>query len=1587
MNKIYKVIWSKVKHQYVVVSELAHSSGKQSRTAKRSLRSRIAALVVCGAIAAFGVYGVLPTQQAFANGAETTQSQYIAVGDANYTDADNYHRGERYDPEKTYTQNIGGHAYVYTPTNDGNFWVRQGYTIEVIHDPRFTGAGGPDKNIIINAYRGENADTDGLVQSYQNVQESMNIHTLNGEELFSTNTSMYGGAVNTPTTGVTVVNPNDPNTLNEFIINEGTTALKGTTMIDVTGEKKSSYFQPVNYDSKTGLYHFGSISSSDNIVSTENLYVIDGIVGVFTKTPGGSSINDVYTGDVYGRNNEILMTGVDSKGNYVSYWGAEIVDPNAPIGSMSMSTLQGKFDEVENNIAKIHKDDIKEIQINQSQTNQGTINLDTNGGADIPGGITITSIHGNDGQDVQLQFTNQDAAGADHSFVLDAGSKVVGKTGKDVATEGGTLTSIDINGKNYLLGGGKNYSDGAGIKFEGTDNPTISVDLAENSGLHFVTEDGKQKLTNNLTVTNYEEPTDTEANNNGGNWTITENNGDGIDRELTNTTLDKTASDNWNTAEDSLIKGDINTSTADTEYGRNYKVIDTDGNVIELKDVASASTLKDIDNNKIGDLEYNAEGDVTNNIVNNKENITEAIGKLDNAVSQGWVASVDNTNIAVKPNEDGSAGKLSFEAGDNIALTADTGNKKITIAADGVVSYDKVDGEYVASVTLGGDKYVPGSDESQTKPSGGVKLTNVAYASGDDKSEAVNVDYLEDYVDKNGGGSWNLTTNGGEGEENEAVSVGKGNTVDFSGVKEIIGEGEDAKEQSNIVVSKEFNKETNTTSVKFDLSDNLNVTNITANSMTVENTTEGEDKSVVNVKYLEDHDFYLQNGKTSLGEGISFGEGENVVDTGYKADENGNIDMIVANADGTQKHVVLTDVASKTALDGVTEDVNEGWTAKVGTDEIPVNPTEVNDKKQNTLEFTGDNKNIDVTANTTDRTIKVALKDDLDVTSVTAGKTATENGTVINGEGLSTGTVKVNGTTDDTTANTITGLSNTTWNETLAGQVAENNDLKGVAATQGQLQQAVAEAVADINTNSYKGWKVSAEGKEASSVGSGATVDFSGAKEQLPETEGNPSELHQNVHVTQTAELDAEGKPTGNTNVAFDLDDKLVLGDNNTTIINGDDNYIHLGDNIALDGNSGSIALTNSKGETAVTINKDGIVVNNSRGNNGNGADVVSYDYDGDHGYMGNKVGVNSLNEIGYNTQDVSYSHTRGRTTIGNISITRVQNPTSDANVGKEILSTAGNNLVIRAGGTVETKSDLVAEGLVQAGDVTVNAEDSGLVEGLTNTTWTDEIATAAADKKSEAAGTAATQGQLGVVASDLSDQITNSGWTASTNKGVAELEKTTDIKNGGTVDFTGDKNINVDQTEVKDDKGNVIGTDIKFGLADNVSLGDGKITLNGAPEEGDDLLNVDNKVTIAQDGTTTFGGAGNGSTTINGQTIQAGGIVLNGEVSEDGVYRGTITGLTNTTTDYDGFAKAGRAATEEQLKEASAAATTTVSAGDNIDVTPTTDTEDGHTDYKVSLQDNVSLGDGKITLNGAPEEGVLLKKATIYSMSTINSL
>ena len=588
MNRIYKVIWSKVKHQYVVVSELAHRDGKRSSAASKSVRMLLAVLAVCG-MTAFGL-GMQDVYAGQGEGVTASSGQYVAIGEANRNEKGVKTEiiGTVWRPQYQYYKMIDNHKYIYTETEAGNFWVREGYTIKVAHDQRFPGT---NKGIdtVIETYKGENADTTGILQSYQNVESNMGVSTLNGKHLQTTTTDMYVGAVNTPTTEITSKG-------NQFYI------YRDSHWVNVGQDNFASNFNYKNviYDEATGLYTFHG-----EVVSTENLYSINGNVGVFTTTPDGT---EVYTGDVYGWNNEILVTGVDEDGNYVSYWGSENVDPNAPIGNMPMSTLQYKFDVVNDNIEAVAEDNIKQInigqsgndgQVNISKTDNGqggTIGLQTNGtfdeagnptgGAMIPGGIKITSEHGNDGKDVRIKFAND--AG---SFTVDAGSKVEGTTGE---ASGDTLTGLSINGVDYKL---HDYAldeqnakaENGKVTLTGKDrygNATYDVTIG---GL--VTEDtlGDQIVGNN----NLKVAVDADGDANKGNWTITDTKGTpdtSDDAVFTNTTL---ASGAAATVEGSAVTSDDEAHSK--TYGQSYAIKDTEGNTVTISDVASASALKDVD--------------------------------------------------------------------------------------------------------------------------------------------------------------------------------------------------------------------------------------------------------------------------------------------------------------------------------------------------------------------------------------------------------------------------------------------------------------------------------------------------------------------------------------------------------------------------------------------------------------------------------------------------------------------------------------------------------------------------------------------------------------------------------------------------------------------------------------------------------------------------------------------------------------------------------------------------------------------------------------------------------------------------------
>lgn len=447
MNKIYKVIWSKVKNQYVVVSELAHSNGKQSRTSRNSIRSRIAALVVCGAIAAFGVFSALPNSAYAAGegatGGTATSAQYIAI----LVDGSNY-SSRNY---RTFT--VDGKRYTYNKVNLGgqNYWVREGYTAEIEYQKWYDGA--VSSNVIKVYKTGENVDDGGLLQSYQTQHSTGNVTTHTGYNIQNASTGMYGGAVNTS-------QPTTPSSFGYHIDLDGSGDYATRVSTGAVWDKHfphqennfSKYFKTVTLEN--GIYEY-----NNEPVATNNLYVIDGKVGVFVNQNG-----TVYTGTVYGDNNEILMSAIGDDNEIYSYWSTKVNDPRATIGTMTVDQYDADRNELKTDIKGVHGDDIKQINLQQTENNKGTIafqqygkyNPETGlyeGEVNVPGTITVTSENGTGGSgaehDVKIKFSNTDEQGGEHSFTVDAGSKVEAVTG-----DNGKVSQIKINGVDYQLSAG-----------------------------------------------------------------------------------------------------------------------------------------------------------------------------------------------------------------------------------------------------------------------------------------------------------------------------------------------------------------------------------------------------------------------------------------------------------------------------------------------------------------------------------------------------------------------------------------------------------------------------------------------------------------------------------------------------------------------------------------------------------------------------------------------------------------------------------------------------------------------------------------------------------------------------------------------------------------------------------------------------------------------------------------------------------------------------------------------------------------------------------------------------------------------------
>ena len=395
------------------------------------------------------------------------------------------------------------------------------------------------------------------------------------------------------------------------------------------------------------------------------------------------------------------------------------------------------------------------------------------------------------------------------------------------------------------------------------------------------------------------------------------------------------------------------------------------------------------------------------------------------------------------------------------------------------------------------------------------------------------------------------------------------------------------------------------------------------------------------------------------------------------------------------------------------------------------------------------------------------------------------------------------------------------------------------------------------------------------------------------------------------------------TNVVGGVTDPTKLSDNNIGVVsNGIDTL-----NVKL-----AKTLTGLESVTAgsTTINNNGLTV-------GGKTYVTPNGIDANNQKITNVAdGSNSNDAVNYGQLQKAINGTAKASTVkakdANITVTEGTN----ANGGKEFTVGLGNKINV---GT--------------AHPVTVDG-DTGHVTGLTNTDWN-------VDNPVAVSGRGATEDQL----KKVNDKVNTNRSDIDKNKQDIASNKQNITKNAGDI-VNNTQNINKNKQDISDinktlEKGLNFAGDT--GAVSNRKLGD-TVTIKG----GADAAKLsDNNIGVVSDGngtlnvklakelqgltSTTFTNGGN-NTVINGDgmTINpAGGNKVS--LTKDGLDNGgnKITNVADGTDPKD-------AVNKSQLDKAIAAASTTVTAGKNIIVTPSTNA-DGSKNYEVGLKDQVTMG------------------------------
>ena len=833
-----------------------------------------------------------------------------------------------------------------------------------------------------------------------------------------------------------------------------------------------------------------------------------------------------------------------------------------------------------------------------------------------------------------------------------------------------------------------------------------------------------------------------------------------------------------------------------------------------------------------------------------------------------------------------------------------------------------------------------------TNKTGGTHVTNVAYATGNDGSEAVNVDYLTDKIKDS---SDALINKGLKFDAN----IGGVQTNKLGSTVLVKGEGNEADANYSGENIKTFIKQDNTTgntTIDIKLNKNLVADSIKVNkdgrdgkdgvSITGPTGVAGQDgnNGKVGITGADGKDAVSISGKDGVGHigltgpaGTNGKDGSNGIDMSVK---NGYDDAAkgvkgekgVDGVDGITR-IVYTDNTGEHQVATMDDGMLYGGDAGNVIKKKLNNQVNVKGGITDETKLTADD-NIGVVSDGTD-TLKVRLAKDLKgLNTVTAAETV-KAGTATVGNQEAT---KADGTKE--TGNYVTGLDNKTWDA--------DNIVTGRAATEDQLKDALAN-----QSNAGLKFDANVGGTKTNKLGSTVIVKGEG-------TDADANYSGENIKTF----IDQDNT-TGTTTINVKLNKNLVA---DSIKVNKDGKDGKDGVSITgptgvagQDGNNGKVGITGADGKDAVSISgKDGvghIGLTGPAGTNGkdgsNGIDMsVKNGYDDDtKGVKGEKGvdGIDGITRIVYTdktgehqvaTMDdgMLYGGDSGTVIKKKLNnqvnvkggITDAAKLSNEDNIGvvadgtdtlmlrlakdlKGLNSATFNNgtdgntvvngggLTIKDGANEATK--LTKDGLQinDGGNKAVTIDKDGLT--IENGPKVTKDGINAGDKKitnvedgTIAAGSkdAVNGGQLHTAIEDIKAQ----GFGLKAEDGQFVKKPL-----GEVIDLKGDGNI----------KTSVDGTAIKMSLNDTITLG------------------TDPAKQVKVDGSTGTITAGNGANQVTidgstgsvtaGNTVKAGDVIM-GNQSSGGQNGNFVTGLDNKTWNPNNpVAVTGRAATEDQLK------------------------------------------------------------------------